>query len=298
MIRHISPARLECETGKGAVSLKVVYISDLDGTLLNQDAECPAYTVATLNELIGRGLWFGAATARTAVSAIKILSGIHINVPLILMNGVCIYDLREARYLQIEAVPALARKQMLDVIGECRLPGFVYTMQGDCLSTYYENADSPYARAFIDERVRKYGKVFTKVENFAQLGQENLIYYSVSNTKDKLIDTWRGLSSIAGLRVEFYHDIYGDNNWYLEACSRRASKQNAIQLLRDTCGFDRVVGFGDNLNDLPLFAACDESYAVGNAKPEVKGKARAVIGSNLEEGVARWLASHAVFSPR
>jgi hypothetical protein len=44
-----------------------------------------------------------------------------------------------------------------------------------------------------------------------------------------------------------------------------------------------------NLNDLPLFRASDERYAVANAKSEVKEQATAVIGSNCEDGVAKWL---------
>jgi hydroxymethylpyrimidine pyrophosphatase-like HAD family hydrolase len=86
-----------------------------------------------------------------------------------------------------------------------------------------------------------------------------------------------------------YKDIYSDDLWYLEVFGETASKYNAVQYLRKQNGFDKVVGFGDNLNDLPLFAACDKCYAVANAKPDVKAKATAVIGSNDEDGVARWL---------
>ena len=45
-------------------------------------------------------------------------------------------------------------------------------------------------------------------------------------------------------------------------------------------------------NDLPLFQAADESYAVANAVPELKAAASGIIPSNEEDGVARWLAAH------
>jgi 5-amino-6-(5-phospho-D-ribitylamino)uracil phosphatase len=277
--------------------VKTVYYSDLDGTLLNHDAELSEYTVKTLNDLVGRGLLFGVATARTAATVSKILARVPVNMPAVLMNGVCIYDLAEERYLKTEAIPAEARAQMLKIIGEHKLRGFIYAMKDNKMATFYENADSPYTWAFMEERIRKYGKIFTQVENFSALGQENLIYYSVSDTKELLMDACQKLSVIPGLHVEFYHDIYGDQNWYLEACSGRASKQNAINFLRRSCGFDWAVGFGDNLNDLSLFAACDECYAVGNAKAEVLMKADAIIGTNVEDGVARWLETHAVLPP-
>lgn len=43
-----------------------------------------------------------------------------------------------------------------------------------------------------------------------------------------------------------------------------------------------MVAFGDNLNDLPLFAAADESYAVSNAHERILAAATGVIGSNTE----------------
>ena len=43
------------------------------------------------------------------------------------------------------------------------------------------------------------------------------------------------------------------------------------------------------MNDLPLFQAAEESYATANAMPQVKAAATAVIGSNEEDGVARFL---------
>ena len=47
--------------------------------------------------------------------------------------------------------------------------------------------------------------------------------------------------------------------------------------------------FGDEVNDLPMFELADERYAVKNAAPELKKLATAVIGSNDEDAVARWL---------
>jgi len=54
-----------------------------------------------------------------------------------------------------------------------------------------------------------------------------------------------------------------------------------------------VVGFGDNLNDLPMFDACDECYAVANAKSEVKEKSTAIIGGNDGDGVVKWMEENA-----
>lgn len=59
--------------------------------------------------------------------------------------------------------------------------------------------------------------------------------------------------------------------------------------LREYIDVDKVIGFGDNLNDIPFFEACDESYAVANAREEVKQKATGIIGTNIEDGVIKQL---------
>ncbi|MDR2687937.1 MAG: HAD family hydrolase, partial [Oscillospiraceae bacterium] len=63
----------------------------------------------------------------------------------------------------------------------------------------------------------------------------------------------------------------------------------AVRWLRERYGYEKIVGFGDNLNDIPLFRACDETYAVANAKEELKAMATGVIGSNAQDGVVRFL---------
>ena len=79
----------------------------------------------------------------------------------------------------------------------------------------------------------------------------------------------------------------------LEVHTGRLDRSGMEQLLAGG-GFDRVVGFGDALNDLALFAVCDEAYAVGNAVPELRAAATGILQSNEQDGVARFLAERAL----
>jgi len=53
--------------------------------------------------------------------------------------------------------------------------------------------------------------------------------------------------------------------------------------------FECVIGFGDNLNDLPMFAACDIKIAVKNAIPVVKAAADYICDTNSNDGVVKWI---------
>ena len=69
----------------------------------------------------------------------------------------------------------------------------------------------------------------------------------------------------------------------------KATKATAAIELKQLLGCDKLVVFGDGLNDMSMFAVADESYAMANAVHELKKIASAVIDSNNNDGVARWL---------
>lgn len=269
--------------------MNTLYISDLDGTLLNKNAELTDFTVKTLNKVIEKGLNFSIATARTQATVVQMMKNVNLNVPIILMNGVAIYDISQSKYINIERISIEGKKVLFDTIKKHIKSGFVYSIDNDELSTYYENSDSPNAKKFILEREQKYGKKFIKVDSFSDCIDKNIVYFSIENKKEKLETAYNILSNCSHLSVEFYRDIYNTDHWYLEVCSVNASKKNAVTKLKKICNFDYVISFGDNINDLPMFEVSDESYAVFNAKDDVKQKATAVIEKNTDDAVAKFL---------
>ncbi|MDF2541759.1 MAG: hypothetical protein K0S47_1477 [Herbinix sp.] len=269
--------------------MKTLYISDLDGTLLQPNIELSDYTIRTLNELIAGGLLFSVATARTIASVGSILKDVALTMPIILMNGVCIYDLIHQRYLKVEYLPQEVRYNLLTLIKDNQLKGFAYAIKDGKLSTYYEDLSSKPMKDFYEERVNKYKKPFMQVKDFTELKEEPIIYFSLMDQKEKLDSIYTTLSSYPELGITFYKDNYTPDIWYLEVFSKHASKYHAVQYLRSYLNLDHIVCFGDNRNDLPLFEASDKRYAVSNAVDELKAKADEIIGSNTEDGVASWL---------
>lgn len=101
--------------------------------------------------------------------------------------------------------------------------------------------------------------------------------------------------SFGGKRAVFhcvYHtDIYTNEQW-LEIMPKAASKSNAVKQLEEYLGCDKLIVFGDGQNDIDMFEAADESYAVENAHDVLKKKATSVILSNNDDGVAKWLEAN------
>lgn len=272
------------------MSPKTLYISDLDGTLLNRNCEITPRTAEILNKLIDeKGINFSVATARTSETVPTLTKAVHINTPVIVMNGVATYDIANKKFVNIELLPKDALKKFLAVIKNFGSWGFLYTIKKDKIETFFVNCDTPNALKFMNERKEKFGKKFTQVSDFSQCESLDCVYFSVSHKEEFLKPIYEQIKGISGISVEYYRDVYNTDFWYLEVCSQNASKYNALMRLREKYDFEKVIAFGDNLNDLPLFRASDECYAVENAKDEVKAHATAVIGSNNSDGVAEFI---------
>ena len=268
--------------------MKTLYISDLDGTLLNPNAELSAYTKDALNRMIADGLCFSVATARTAASAFKILDGIQWKVPLVLLNGVLIYDFEQKRYVQVLLLSSQTATKIVSTLREINTTGLMYQLKNDEQITYYETLEHKPLRDFIEERKVRYDKVFHKV-SFMNVAMENIIYFTLLDTHKKILLAHEAFSAISDICLSMYKDIYSPNLWYLEIHNNEATKQSGTIYLRETYGFERVIGFGDNLNDLPMFAACDVKVAVENANPEVKAAADYICDTNDNDGVVKWI---------
>lgn len=273
--------------------MKSLYISDLDGTLLNKSIELSKQTVDTLNELINKGLHFTVATARTAATVVKLLEPLNINIPVILMNGVIIYDIPTKQYLKVHSLSTEIVSKLVNVMNKYNLSPFMYEIKNNTLATYYQTIKNEAMNEFYTERVTKYNKVFTKVERLEEISYSNIIYFALLDTKDALEPAYNELRNIDGLSAAFYKDIYtSDEFWYLELFSSSATKYNGVKYLREEFGYDYLVGFGDNLNDIPLFQGCNETCAVSNAKDELKNIADHIIASNEEHGVVTFIQQH------
>ena len=143
-------------------------------------------------------------------------------------------------------------------------------------------------RSFAEVRKNRYNKPFVQYDRLIEHADEDVVYFTTTGEYEKLFPVKQASDSIQGLDSAFYKDTYEDK-WYLELFSHKASKANGVKYLRERYGFDEVVAFGDNLNDLPMFEQADVKIAVGNAREEVKAAADHIIGTNDEDGVAVYL---------
>lgn len=270
-----------------------IFIADMDGTLLDQNAQVSTWSTQCLNKLISRGMHFSIATARTPLSVIPILRDISINLPMILMNGALIYDAQEHRFLHTVDFGAACMQSLAEAETQAGVQGMLFVMEHGCLRTYLGQAKEYLWDGYFDlDAFQGLGVISTELgrAGAAALCNAKVVYaLYMDDRPEKLAQMGGMLKGRPGLTMDLYQDVYTKDRWYLELMSAQTSKRHALDRLRALCGATRIVGFGDGWNDLPLFEGCDECYAVANASPAIKARATGVIGSNLEDGVAHYL---------
>lgn len=268
-----------------------LYVTDLDGTLLRSDATLSPYTISTINRLTEQGLAFTYATARSIESARPIAGELNLRLPAITRNGAVLADNATGKHLEkalfTEEEVALL-KEMLPELPRC---GFVSCFLGEEMFKAYVPGNLvpgmvQYADYYRDDPKMKPVKTLEEMF-FGQPG-----YVTLIDDREKAAKIYEKVRQYPGWECIFQKDTYWDEYW-VEICPRNCTKAKAILKMKEQYGFRKVVAFGDSVNDMPMFRAADEAYAVSNALEALKEIATGVIGGNNEDAVARFLESRA-----
>lgn len=271
-----------------------LYISDMDGTLLNPTGIVSEKSTKILTDLIDGGLHFTVATARTPLSALPLLAEIPIRDPMILMNGALLYDPENRAFSEWVSIPKTSMEILARAEATSGMEGMLFCVEDGVLSVSLGDVkDCMWNGYFAMEKVAYVEAIQQEIRrcSAADMIHTDVIYGLYMDNAPAKLDVLYEQLKDSGLTVDYYKDKYTKDRWCIEICSKAATKGGAVERLRRK-GYSRLIGFGDSWNDVPLFQACDESYAVANASDNLKQLATDVIGSNVEDGVAIYLRNH------
>ena len=265
-----------------------LYLSDLDGTLLRSDQTLSAYTCAVIDRLVSAGVHFSYATARSIETASKVTRGIRVALPVIVQNGTFIVDSATKKPLwSAKFTPAEAERIFEAFLRRGLFPIIYAVIDGRNRFSYLRDRCTGPQWEFLLTRIggsdRRAREIFSEEDAL----DGDLHYFAcISDDEGALLSVKEALEG--DFRCIFSRDIYTGAPW-LEVMPESASKAAAARRLQKMLGCNKLVCFGDAVNDLPMFELADERYAVANAAPELKAIATDVIDGNDEDAVAGWL---------
>lgn len=273
-----------------------LYISDLDGTLLRNDARLSQLTKSTLQRLIESGLIFTVASARNVVAIQELMLGLDLKLPVINFNGAFISDLHSGYHHIINAIEPGVGESIFAILSGRSKNVFVSTFDGSKDRLYYNAPTNDGERWYLEERRENNDKRIFQTDNLANSLKEAVVCLTVIGEFELLGDLELELREAYGNHVEihFFENAYSPGWHWLTIHDKRATKDQAIQILMDSYGLNdnELIVFGDHINDVKMFKIAAHSVAVSNAHAEAKRHARQVIGSNEDDSVAKFIEDH------
>lgn len=269
--------------------MKNIYITDLDHTFLRTDLSLSDYTKKIWNSYACSSI-LTVATARTHNKTVEFLKGVEVNAPMILLDGSLIATM-DKKIIDTKFISQEIADEIINEGAKFGIYPFVLSLADKNLNEAFLHATT--LNVYQEEILKRYAKDDNLIaqknlkamqENFkvVYMGEEALLQELSRNLEKKF-----GASLKFVLAPEAYMGCY-----FLTILHKDADKSHGIQSVSEAVGFDlkKLTVFGDNFNDVGMFALANISVAVANAQAGVKEKANIVLKhTNDEDGVAKYL---------
>ena len=269
--------------------MKQLYISDLDGTLLNNKGTLSHRSEVLLKELLENELPFTVASGRTPITSLVLLDALPLTLPMILLNGALIYDPVTDRALETTPMSA-SQKDMIQTLGsDLGLSGF-QTWTNASVLCYSLSKSNTIWKQFFERNQLVTLKNFCPPNDLSSDPDSTLLYATYTdNCPQRLKKMYQQLLASGTFSLDFYKDLYLPDTWFLEIYSSRATKGNALKKLRKLYDIQHITAFGNGENDLSFFQESDWNCAVENSSTALLEMASQIIPSNQHDGVAKYL---------
>ncbi|MEU8713341.1 Cof-type HAD-IIB family hydrolase [Streptomyces sp. NPDC048663] len=276
-----SPASLLTTTGPaaGCADIRLV-VTDMDGTLLDDEKRIPAGLWPMLAELRRRGVLFSPASGRQYATLARQFADVADGMVFIAENGT--YVVRDGVELSSDVLDQAVVGDLARTVRRLVAAGVdVGAVVCGKRSAYVERTDE----AFLAE-VRRYYVEHRVVDDLTAV-DDDLIKVALFDFGPAERTTAPALAPFAAT-----HQVVVSGEHWVDVMNRTANKGTALRGLQRELGITpaQTMVFGDYLNDLEMLDAADWSFAMANAHPDVISRARHLAPSNNDDGVLRTVA--------
>lgn len=270
---------------------RTLYVTDLDGTLLNTRSEVSRESARIITDLSREGALITVATARTPATVEPLLADTLTTGPAVVMTGATLWNRATQSYLEPAFLNAGSVNAVRGAMERHGLCPFVYILPDDQIIRAYHPAPlTATDRDFVDKRSHLRLKQFVIGEEPAEPADNCIIVFAMGEP-DAVFAAAEEIESDAAnpTSVSAYVDPCSCGVGVLEVKAPGTSKAASVKRVAEMTGADRIVVFGDNINDLSMMETADIAVAVGNAVPQVMNAADRIIGTNDADSVARFI---------
>lgn len=270
-----------------------LYVTDLDGTLLDESGEVRHRTRALLLRLRQRGLYVTCATARSWTSSQRLVGGLF-RIPVIVHNGASIVDPTTGQFLQSSFLEPCVVRAALEICRRLEITPLVHAIEANREVVAWSSTQQ--SRHIKDFWADRQGDDRASPRDAPEsVPNESVLGVTVLGMPEELVVVAAALRRLpGGAGLEVRNDTYRRGTGWLELVAPKVSKGSAVLDLAARLDASRIIVFGDDVNDISMFDIANESYAMSGAIEQLRLRSTGLIGSNSDDAVAQWLDKHAV----
>ena len=256
-------------------------ITDIDGTLLDDNGELAVESIKLLKELMELNVIVSLATGRLHSAATEIANQLTLNGYIISLDGALIKKYQDDKTLYESNLKTSKVKKAI-VLSEENLVNIVLCHAS---AIYYTENNS-----VIPSLLSKYGASYTRVDSYQNYISGTLEIVCSSDMKDsiKRIEEKFNFPYSTGCNTSYFRSKNYENIFYLEIRKAGSSKGKAVSRVSKHLFLkpEQTAVIGDWYNDISMFETKAVKVAVANAIPELVSAADFVTAkSNKESGV-------------
>ena len=260
---------------------------DLDDTLLNDNREITDATVAALRECAERGIYIVLCSGRAEDAILPFVRRLEIAGKeagrfLIAINGCSIFDLHKREQIFCRKVDPEILIRTNEVAEARGLRSEVYTPD-----TIYYREETEWTKMDVDLCGLK-GAAVDDYDDFLKRGFTKML---VPGEPAELLELQKELRAEFGDRAV----IFTSKPYFLEILPPNCGKGEAVSWLANELGIgmEKVMGFGDSMNDESLIRMAGYGVAMCNGLEEMKKAARFVTDlDNNHDGVGDFIKKY------
>ena len=249
----------------------ILFTSGLDQILLPGKSTPSAYTIRELNHLIGSGANFTLSTSHTPAAILKAAENLHLQLPVIAMDGAVLYDIGKNQYLLKYMMSRQTVSRIEHILDDKNFHFFENVIVDDVLLIYYQDFKTPQQREYYEKQrispLHNYmrGKRSEKqhVISFTLLDDTTRLNALISDFNQEGLDR--------NCRFLLKKSEY-ENQALLHILCKNARKENMNHYLQKKLNLPKTISFGDYKDTCDITVESKDSDQVAKTVKKLYSK--------------------------
>ncbi len=273
-----------------------LYITDLDGTLLDNTPKLSDFARYGIEKILKANIDFSIASARNIASLRQLLGDVKFKLPVIEINGAYISDYSTGRHYIVNSIAPDICTGIINICNKHNIRLFVTSHFDGVDRLYYEDINNDGMRWFLGDKTEGHSEHAQEIKSLKDILHEQIVCFMAISNEEAMTALSREIDEEFGNLLDcfLFENPYSPGWFWLTIHDKSARKDNAVLELTKLTNHDisDVVVFGDQSNDINMIKLNKlgaTGIAVSNAIEEVKRHADKTIGDNTSDSVIKYI---------